>query len=143
MTRRPIFENQTFKLGKNFHFNACVGNNGYIDLYTYQLGYYEATIALINSAKKSVFKIDLLIYPIVYSARHTIELFIKNQLFKLKYINSKAQGVAFESRIINIHLIDKLWTEFKSLSAVDVRYKPFVNDLDEYISDFFEVDNTG
>jgi hypothetical protein len=140
---RAIYENETFKMGDNIHLNACVGNNGFIDLYTYQCGYYEATIDLINIVKKSPHKADLLIFPIVYSARHTIELFIKNQLFNLKHINSKAQGKKFESRIVNTHSIKELWEDFKNLSAVDIRYKIYTNDLDEYILDFCEVDNTG
>lgn len=85
----------------------------------------------------------MLIYPIVYSARHTIELFIKNQLFNLRYINSKAMGVEFESKLINTHNIKELWNEFKELSAVDIRYEPYTNDLDEYILDFCDIDNTG
>jgi len=141
--RRVIYENETFRMGKNVDLNACVGNNGFIDLYTYQCGYYEATIELINSIKKSWTKADLLIYPVVYSARHTIELFLKNQLFNLKYINSKAKGVKFESQLINTHEIKELWNQFKKLSAVDIRYEPYTKDLEEYISDFYQVDNTG
>lgn len=140
---KRIFENKTFKRGDNFHLNACVGNNGFIDLYTYQCGYYEATMSLIKSVKKSTDTIDLLIYPIVYSARHTIELFVKDQLFKLKYINSKAKGGKFESKLIDTHNIKELWTDFKKLSAVDRRYKPYTTTLNEYISDFSNVDNTG
>lgn len=140
---KSVYENETFKAGGTIDFNACVGNNGFSDLYTYQCGYYEATVGLINNLKKSTTNIDLLIYPIVYSARHTIELFIKNQLFKLKYINSKAQGKKFESKIKETHDIKELWTTFKSLSSVDVRYRPHTNILQEYILDFCEVDNTG
>ncbi len=130
-------------MGENYHLNACVGNNGFVDLYTYQHGYYEATIQLINSVKRLFSETDSLIYPIVYSDRHTIELFLKNQLFKLKYINNKARGVEFESKIITTHKIDELWDEFKNLTAIDIRYKPYLNNLEEYISDFCEVDNTG
>lgn len=140
---RARFGNETFKTGKNFDFNACVGNNGFIDLYTYQCGYYEATSELIKSIKKSPANIDLLIYPIVYSARHTIELFLKNQLFKLKYINSKVKGRKVESKIKRIHFINELWEEYKNLTTVDKRYEPHINDLAEYIFDFIDVDNTG
>lgn len=142
MTRPPLYENDTFRLGDNYHLNACVGNNGFIDLYTYQYGYYNATIELIKSTKVN-YEPDVLVYPIVYSARHTIELFLKYQLFKLKYINKKAQGHEFESKIINTHNINELWDEFKTLTAIDIRYQPYIDDLEEYISDFCEVDNTG
>lgn len=139
---KPFYENDTFKLGENIDFNACVGNNGFIDLYTYQCGYYKATMELINCTKIR-WENDLLIYPIVYSARHTIELFLKYQLFNLKYINKKAQGVEFELKIIKTHKINELWDEFKNLTAIDARYQPYIDNLEEYISDFREVDNTG
>lgn len=139
---RPSYENDTFQLGDNFYLNACVGNNGFIDLYTYMCGYYEATIALINIAKRNM-EVDRLVYPIVYSARHTIELFLKDQLFKLKYINARAQGVEFETKIKNTHNINELWDEFKQLTTADIRYKPYIDNLEEYISDFIGVDNTG
>ena len=35
LTRRPVYENDTFKMGEKSDLNACVGNNGFIDLYTY------------------------------------------------------------------------------------------------------------
>ncbi|MCP4988634.1 MAG: hypothetical protein GY928_22075 [Colwellia sp.] len=58
----PVYENETFRFGGNCDFNACVGNNGTVDLHTYQCGYYEATVELINSAKKRTSSIDILIY---------------------------------------------------------------------------------
>lgn len=142
LTIRPLYENDTFQMGQNSDLNACVGNNGFIDLYTYQCGYYKATRELINSTKIR-WENDLLIYPIVYSARHTIELFLKYQLFKLKYINEKARGLEFEEKIIKTHNIDELWADFKNLTAIDARFKPYINNLEEFISDFCEVDNTG
>lgn len=78
--RRPIYQNSTFRLGKNIHLNACVGYNGFPNIHTYQLGYYKATIALIESANKNSYDADALVYPIVFSARHAIELFLKKQL---------------------------------------------------------------
>lgn len=141
--RKAIYENDTFRLGGNIHLNACVGNNGFPDLHTYQLGYYEATIALFKSVKKSKFNVDSLIYPIVFCARHAIELFLKNQLYNLKYINAKAQGKEFEYKLQTIHSIRDLWQEYKELIAVDIRYEPYINALEEYIADFYEVDNTG
>jgi hypothetical protein len=120
-----------------------VGNNGFPDIQTYQLGYYEATIALIDSAKKSKFNVDGLVYPIVFSARHAIELFLKNQLYNLKYINAKAQGKDFESKLQTTHSIKVLWEGYKQLTKVDLRYEPYTKELEDYIIDFYEVDDTG
>lgn len=141
--RKAIYENDTFRLGGKIHLNACVGNNGFIDLHTYQLGYYEATITLINSVKESKFNVDSLVYPIVFSARHAIELFLKTQLYNLKYINAKAQGKEFENKIQTTHSIRDLWQEYKELTAVDIRYEPYISALEEYMIDFYEVDDTG
>lgn len=143
MEFHPIYENDTFRLGNNIHLNACVGNNGFIDLHTYQLGYYEATIALIKSVKEPPYNADALVYPIVFSARHTIELFLKSQLYNLQYINAKAQGIEFEQKIQTTHSIRNLWQEYKELTAVDARYEPHINALEEFMVDFYEIDDSG
>ncbi len=141
---KKIIQNDTFQMGfDNPALNACVGNNGFIDLYTYQCGYYEATLALINKVKISMGGIDQLIYPIAYSARHTIEIFLKNQLYKLKYISAKATGNEFESKLINTHSINDLWTDFLSLTSLDDRYKKYTDKLHDYILDFVKIDDTG
>ena len=140
---KALYENDTFKVGKNSQYNACVGNNGFVDLYTYQCGYYEATIELIKSLKKSSSYVDLLIYPIAYSARHTIELFLKDQLFKLKYINSRAEGSEFEAKIKTTHNIKELWDDYEEMTSVDKRYEPYIKSLRQYVIDFCNVDNTG
>ncbi len=49
---RAIYENPTFRLGRKCDLNACVGYNGFPNIHTYQLGYYEAAIILIESVKK-------------------------------------------------------------------------------------------
>ncbi len=144
---KAIYENNTFRLGDTIHLNACVGNNGFIDLHTYQLGYYQATIALIKGAKESKFNVDALVdalvYPIVFSARHAIELFLKSQLYNLQYINAKAQGKEFEDKIQTTHSIRDLWHEYKELTAVDIRYEPHIRALGEYMVNFYEIDDTG
>ncbi len=141
--RKAIYENDTFQLGESIHLNACVGNNGFIDLHTYQLGYYEATIALIKNVKEFESTVDALIYPIVFSARHAIELFLKTQLYNLKCINSKARGTEFEDSLQTTHSIKDLWEEYRELTAVDVRYEPYLSALEEYMIDFYEIDDTG
>jgi len=138
-----MYDNDTFRSGENFHLNACVGNNGSPDLHIYQYGYYKAAITLIRSVNKSRVDIDSLVYPIVFSARHAIELFLKNQLYNLKDINAKAQSKKFEARMQSTHSIRTLWQEYKELAAVDVRFWPYINQLEEYMIDFYEIDDTG
>ena len=140
---RPIYQNSTFGLGKNFDLNACVGYNGFPNIHTYQFGYYQAVITLIESVKKSSYNIDALVYPIVFSARHAIELFLKLQVYRLRDINKEVNGKQFESRLESIHSIKELWNEFKELTKIDKRYEPYIEKLEDYIIDFYEVDDTG
>lgn len=59
-------------------FNACVGENSLHDLKTYSDGYIEASVMLINNVLDNslIGQMDTLIHPILYSARHAIELII-------------------------------------------------------------------
>lgn len=140
---RAIYQNPTFRLGRKFDLNACVGYNGFPNIHTYQFGYYKAAITLIESVKKSSYNADALVYPIVFSARHAIELFLKKQLYSLRDINKEAEGKQFESKLESIHSIKELWDEFKELTKIDTRYEPYIKDLEDYIVDFYEVDDTG
>ncbi len=140
---RAIYQNHTFQLGRKFDLNACVGYNGFPNIHTYQQGYYKAAITLIETVKKSSYNADALVYPIVFSARHAIELFLKKQLYSLRNINKKTKGKRFKSKLESIHSIKELWNEFKELTKIDTRYEPYIKDLEGYIVDFYDVDDTG
>ncbi|MFX0195304.1 MAG: hypothetical protein ACFFCW_04200 [Candidatus Hodarchaeota archaeon] len=140
---RQIYQNPTFRFGENHYLNACVGNNGSPNINTYQLGYYEAAITLIENAKKSPFNSDSIIYPIVFSARHAIELALKAQLPDLRTINARVNGKDFGAKPKPTHSIKELWGEYKELSRVDVRYTPYIENMEGYVRDFYDVDDSG
>ena len=82
-------EDAVFGSGPDFSLNACVGDNtGSDDDYGYVVGFAQAALALIAVAKQQYFVDpdtneqvvayqDALIYPICFTARHHIELFLK------------------------------------------------------------------
>ena len=56
---------------------ACVGENGGTDNDTILTGFRDAAIILINKIKNEHGTEDELIYPLVFSIRHSIELSLK------------------------------------------------------------------
>lgn len=139
--RTPIYFNETFNIGDP-HTNACVGNNGIQDHETYGLGFDEATKILIKAAHDGSATIDAAIYPLVFCARHRIELFIKDQLMKFKKIRDNSEIT--EQLLISTHDLEKLWDLLKkNAKTTDRRMLDFVKNAEEYIIDFAEIDPTG
>lgn len=101
-------------------FNACVGDNSLHDLKTYADGYIEASTLLLNTImeKKLIGKTDILVHPILYSARHAIELSLKYVLFELNKCDFKT-----DERKITGHNLSSLWTLFDDLSQKDTRLR--------------------
>jgi hypothetical protein len=135
--------NKTFGNGLNFKFNACVGKNGFSDIFDYQFGYQLAVDLLIESIKQNTGYIDPLIYPVLFSARHSIELFMKKTINHLEAINKMIDKRIQLKNHILFHDISILWNYLKSLASFDKRIKELVDQLDEYITDYFDIDLTG
>ncbi len=133
--------NKTFH-ANNINYNACVGFNGNYDIDTYALGYLETVNVLLESTIKGETTLDAIIYPVVYSARHYIELTLKHQIAGLTHIN-RIVDANFNSRFLAIHEISELWKEFKLISKLDSRYSELVLRAEEYINDFSEIDDNG
>ncbi len=133
--------NSTFDSDADFHFNACVGNNGWVDHSTYSDGFDEAVTALCQ-AVFSGGTADTLIYPIVFCARHRIELFIKSQLRRVGGIR---KGISIpDERIIKTHDLEILWNLLEELTKnCDSRYAEFTNACRPIVMDFFEMDPKG
>jgi len=144
MEERPIIrENPMFRTGSNIHLNACVGNNGFPNIHTYQLGYHESVLILIDAAKRGEYNSDSLIYPILFSARHAVELFLKKQIYLLSDIKALTLNRESENMLLTEHSLYSLWSRFKELSRIDKRYKSYIAELEPYIEFFCEVDDTG
>jgi hypothetical protein len=134
-------------MNKTFHpnrikFNACVGFNGDYDIDVYAFGYLESVQILMESTIKGKATLDAIIYPILYSSRHYIELTLKHQLSILKLINQTVDS-KFSYKIITSHNISWLWKEFEKLSKIDNRYIPLILEINEFINDFSEIDDNG
>lgn len=133
--------NKTFH-ANNYHFNACVGFNGDPDIESYAHGYAECVRLLVKSAIKGETSLDTIVYPIAYSARHYIELTLKHQLSLLIIINQIVDA-SYNFKVIATHEISVLWDDFKRLTSFDSRYLEFIQNAENYILDFSEIDNNG
>lgn len=91
--------------GYDFHMNACVGENiDSIAPYAYMQGFSDAFFSLsyvahsqyyihpISSEEKHV-SLDGLIYPMLYCARHHLELFIKYQYAIISPVRNKEPNI--------------------------------------------------
>ncbi|MCZ3384907.1 hypothetical protein O3S68_21735 [Kosakonia sp. SOY2] len=143
MEKDTIF-NQTFGLG-NAHFdwlNACVGTNGFPDSLTYAEGYLRTpeilTNYIINNNKRG--EVDFLVYPIVYSARHGIELSLKTILIDM----SKLRNIDISLfDVTKIHSIKKLWETTNEIAQkTDIRLHYITSQITPYILDFIAIDDT-
>jgi len=134
-------ENNTFKFGENIDLNACVGKNGINDINTYEYGFDLAVNILIDAAKKDTGIVDQIIYPLLFSARHRIELCLKKSIIFLEDIN-KIRGKTYNPVSRFSHDIVRLWSYVKELSFVDSRYLSLIDDLSPLIEDY-RIDSTG
>ena len=66
--------NNPFECHDTDNYIACVGNNGFPDNFTIKEGYKNSVNILIDAVKHGGTE-DELIYPIVYNARHCLELY--------------------------------------------------------------------
>jgi len=75
----PYKQNELFHHDDNIHLNACVGTNGGpYDFYAYSRGYFDASKRLSQSLIRDSSLVDLVVYPLVYTFRHAIELGLKD-----------------------------------------------------------------
>lgn len=140
--KKLLYYNKTFRIGNDLHLNACVGKNGYQDFRKYGLGYDETVKVLITAAKQYDVTVDAIIYPLVFCARHRIELFLKDQLVKFTLIRNHPEIT--EKLLNNTHDLNKLWGLFKLHGLkTDKRFVDFIDRAEEYVMDFSEVDPTG
>ncbi|MCL6247759.1 hypothetical protein M5F00_07775 [Acinetobacter sp. ANC 4945] len=99
-----------------WHLNACVGNNGWTGISTYLEGYQGATIAMLESILKKedivgsnciFWTYDTAIYPILFSARHSLELFLKYQIDSINKL--KKYNNPLKKELTKTHNIETLW----------------------------------
>lgn len=148
MSTNSRTENKTFHTNDyNIHMNACVGRNGWNDIVTYCDGYKYAVDSIYKSARKNTGYVDCYVYPLCFTARHYIELFLKRTITDVQSILEE-QGKNNDTTIITLlkktHDLAKLYDLLKEKSELfDDRLFQIIIKLEEYIRDFAELDPTG
>ena len=74
------------KMASDSDFTACVGANGHYGQDTICDGFRDAVQILISSLKSGSGTADSLIYPILFCARHTFELYLKDIYNSIQFI---------------------------------------------------------
>ncbi|WP_228351004.1 hypothetical protein [Limnobaculum allomyrinae] len=129
-------------------FNACVGDNGAPDIYSYADGYADSVMLLIEDLKNNRGTLDTLIYPICFNLRHSVELTIKGQINDLAHL-ARVRKQPLEKapqfgKILNQHDIQNLWDFFvQNAHDIDRRYSESITSLTPYIKCITEIDPTG
>lgn len=138
--------NKTFRNGIT-RYNACVGENGIFDG-KYFLGYDLSVKVLCKTLIKDSTEIDQLIFPILFNARHAIELYLKDTLYNIFKINESIDFIKDMDidvdKLQSTHNLDNLWQMFVNNSIkLDRRMQEYIDYQKEHISDYFEIDLSG
>lgn len=139
-------KNNTFRGGEPFWANACVGENGMPDYYEYAKGFSEASNILIEAALSNSgcdHAVDIMIYPICFNMRHSVELRLKGAVVILSKLASSRQQLP-EFNLEGSHDIGGIWEYLsRELNSFDARLGFFTDALDPFIRDFADIDPTG
>lgn len=125
----------------SFRLNACVGKNGGpYDFLPYATGYFLAGSMLIENLKETSNSIDILIYPICYSFRHGIELYLKYFLSIFPKILQGNESIQYTHKLIdNWHLTIKFLRKIPRFDE-----KVFnISQAEKILKDFIEIDPSG
>jgi hypothetical protein len=126
-----------FSPGDNWEWNACIGDQG--DEQYYINGYIEAAIELVDAIfeKKLYGKRDTLVLPILYNARHAIELALKMAIRELK-----GMGVLNSAPLKN-HDILAHWRHLDSSNLGDEWLKKIVAEIKPFVLSLAQIDEDG
>lgn len=140
-----VMSNSVFMNGDPFWANACVGENGFIDYFTYAEGYSKASNLLLNSALQDRGKnVDSYIYPICFNMRHSIELRIKGAISKLRELATIKSTTLNSFTLTKSHNILDIWLYYQNSSELlDYRFKSINTLLNQTIIDIGKIDPTG
>ena len=121
--------------------NACVGTNGgSYDLRDYALGYFEAGSRIVSSLLSDPWMLDVVIYPLVFTCRHGIELSLKDLAGRLPLVWDDRSEVELT------HNLSDNWAKINSYLKREKEFDPesmLVDQVDAILRDFLEIDRTG
>jgi hypothetical protein len=115
-----------FESANGSTFNACIGTNSLHDIQTYAEGYLQASQKLLEAMfeHQLYYERDTLVHPILYSARHGIELSIKHVLSRLGECDVKTD----EKKLLG-HSLRELWVIFEETLAFDRRFYSLLGEV--------------
>jgi hypothetical protein len=126
-----------FQLVPGGKFNACIGRQGseedYVDAYL------EAAQELVAAVvdKEQLGKRDTLAMPILYNARHAVELSLK---FAIKHLHEL--GRLKESYRAN-HDIERHWAQLRDSMVGDAVARQAIADIEPYVRSLASIDEDG
>ncbi len=133
--------NALFRGGPIVNYNACVGENGGpYDLIDYGKGFFDGAQEIVVAVKERNGIVDLLVYPICFSFRHGIELYLKAIVKIASQFNQS--GREYEKN----HSINEYWRmiaeEFAELED-GILDRVQIGVAGDIIADFVQIDPTG
>jgi hypothetical protein len=137
-TTGPSLESDPFfSRAKDSEWNACIGRQG--DEENYVDGYMEAALELASAVidKRQHGKRDTLAMPILYNARHAVELSLKFAIGRL----SKAGMIEFPPS--KDHDIKAHWENLARAQLGDSALRQHVSDLQRFVVSLHTVDADG
>lgn len=147
----PKLQNATFRGDHDrSEMNACVGQNGQPGYTDYANGFSVAAAILIEKViqekddKFLQYNLDELIYPIVFTMRHSVELRLKHTANYLQTLADKTSREIENFNHAQQHDIAIIFDYIsKSAIRLDERYKFHIDAIAPFINDIAEIDPTG
>ena len=134
-----LYENDPFfKWIPDAEWTACIGRQGYEE--NYLDGYIEAAIELVDAIieKRMFAKRDTLVLPILYNARHAIELSLKFIFYRLI-----DKGLIPDRGRKRDHDIGGYWADLHASAIGDRTLMQAIEELKPYIDSLSQIDSDG
>ena len=126
-----------FRLSADSDWNACIGKQGTEE--NYLDGYIEAAMELVTTIieKKMLDKRDTVVLPILYNARHAIELTLKFAINRLAAIGAVSNPGRLDHNIKNyLELLERA-------NLGDAALREHIRDLKPFVESLSRIDTDG
>ncbi|SHH93032.1 hypothetical protein SAMN02745229_01204 [Butyrivibrio fibrisolvens DSM 3071] len=133
-----LLKQSPFQFNWSERYIACVGDNGGTTNDGILAGYKGAVQIIINDIKNGQGIEDELIYPLVYSIRHSIELALKISISIIRDIYYiKNEKFDIQENELHTHDIETLSKYVKKLYVIDKRISGLFDIALDYAKDFY------